>query len=160
MEHNINGYPKYHVTESGDVLSLWFNKCKSLKQNKSHCGYLLVCLNANKRQTLSVHRLVAKAYIPNPDNKPEVNHIDGNKLNNHYTNLEWCTRKENVIHSFTNGLNSGKKGTDNPRNKLSINDIIKIKSLLGTIKQTDIANLFGVHQTLISAINTGKLWGE
>ena len=51
-----------------------------------------------------VHRLVAMAYIPNPKNLPFINHIDGNKLNNHIDNLEWCTRSENARHSFINRL--------------------------------------------------------
>ena len=64
-----------------------------------------------------VHRLVAAAFIPNPENKPEVNHIDGNTENNHVTNLEWCTAKENINHAFENGLYPERKGRDCPNTK-------------------------------------------
>lgn len=74
--------------------------------------YLAVELRRyGKRQRPLVHRLVAQAFIPNPDNKPQVNHIDGNKLNNHVSNLEWCTQSENIQHSLMVGLK--KSGEDN-----------------------------------------------
>lgn len=63
-------------------------------------GYRNVCLaNNGYKRTVRVHRIVAKTFIPNPDRKLEVNHIDGNKANNRVDNLEWCTRKENSLHS-------------------------------------------------------------
>lgn len=64
-------------------------------------GYRTVTINGKK---YSIHRLVAEAFISNPENKPFVNHIDGNKLNNSIENLEWCTNKENVQHAFRTGL--------------------------------------------------------
>lgn len=69
-------------------------------------GYANITLikNGNKFKTV-IHRLVAKAFIPNPENKPEVNHINGNKANNNVDNLEWCTRTYNIQHAFKNGLN-------------------------------------------------------
>ena len=70
-------------------------------------GYLTVCFN---KQTFMVHRLVAYAYCENIENKPFVNHKDGNKLNNHYSNLEWCTQAENLKHARETGLADWKKG--------------------------------------------------
>jgi hypothetical protein len=68
-------------------------------------GYKIVKLHKNgKQETFYVHRLVCTAFEENPENKPEVNHKDGDKLNNDHRNLEWCTHQENVIHAFQTGL--------------------------------------------------------
>ena len=80
---------------------------KILKPYLNHKGYLMVDLgyDINKKRICKfVHRLVAEAFIDNPENKEQVNHIDGNKTNNHVSNLEWCTNYENQIHAIENGL--------------------------------------------------------
>ena len=82
-----------------------FNK----NQYLSNTGYKFTTLKIKgKTRSLFIHRLVAKAFIANPENKPQVNHIDGNKTNNHYKNLEWCTRLENIHHGINTGLTKGK----------------------------------------------------
>ena len=76
---------------------------KILKLNKNARGYLYCNISTSGKITkVKIHRLVAKAFIDNLQNKETVNHIDGNKLNNHYSNLEWLTRKENIQHYFQN----------------------------------------------------------
>jgi hypothetical protein len=96
----------YYVTEDGFI----YRKNKSgtnFRKNKleiSHGYYRLSSFINGKKGHIRVHRMVAELYIPNPDNKPIVNHIDGDKLNNHYTNLEWVTHKENKDHAVKNGL--------------------------------------------------------
>lgn len=81
-------------------------KEKILNYNKSNRGYLQVCLTKEgKSKTYTVHRLVAKAFLPNLKNKKQVNHIDGNKENNSIDNLEWVTSSENNKHAFITGLN-------------------------------------------------------
>lgn len=95
--------PRYGVSEEGLIINLT-NGFK-IKTNITK-GYERVVLRDNKqnKHSMSVHRLVAKAFIPNPDNKPQVNHIDGIKINNNKSNLEWNTNSENIIHSHENEL--------------------------------------------------------
>lgn len=78
---------------------------KVLKQGINHKGYPIVYLSKDgKQKTITVHRLVAKAFIENPLNLPQVNHIDGNKLNNNVENLEWCDNSYNQKHAHNTGL--------------------------------------------------------
>lgn len=80
------------VTPDGKI----FGKRKELKQRIGANGYPVVSLGVQGRRGWNVHRLVALAYLPNPERLETVNHIDNNKLNNHHTNLEWCSRERNV----------------------------------------------------------------
>jgi hypothetical protein len=78
---------------------------KVLKAQLDHKGYERIRFTVDRvKMSARVHRLVAEAFISNPENKPQVNHIDGNKSNNHYSNLEWVTNKENAHHAIKNGL--------------------------------------------------------
>lgn len=103
---------RYLVNEYGDVYSKYSKKIISKRLDKY--GYLKCNLYfKGKYKTPTIHRLVALAFIPNPDNKPQVNHIDGDKLNNHVSNLEWVTNRENINHGYENGLLVGKAGEEN-----------------------------------------------
>jgi hypothetical protein len=109
----------YFVDKEGHVYSKRkFNTLTKLKQHKTgHKGYVKVRVN-HKDQF--VHRLVAIAYLPNLDNKETVNHIDGNKENNHVNNLEWCTRSENSQHAYDTGLKKPYTGIkDHGNNKFA-----------------------------------------
>ena len=146
----IDGYEGlYEVSNHGDIKSLgryrktgsggYMQKERMLKVTKTTTGYYKIELVKNGiRKSLKVHRLVAIAFLPNPLNKPNINHKDGNPLNNHIDNLEWCTQKENVNHALEIGL---KKTLDLPIEK--INDLYHKENK--TLKE--IANLFGVSTT-------------
>lgn len=95
----------YQVSNLGRIKSLKFMKEKILKPKKTSKGYLQVLLYKNgKRKYFRIHRLVAETFVPNPYNKPEVNHIDGDKENNKENNLEWTTIQENRKHAYKIGL--------------------------------------------------------
>lgn len=138
----IPGYKGlYAVTEDGRVWSYpktW--KCgrgrvdrhegKFLVLYESKLGYTKVGLTDNRHPF--VHRLVALAYIPNPMNLPKVNHKDANKKNNHYTNLEWCTQKENVQHAWRLGIAAKPPhglGAKNTMAILNESEVIEIRAL-------------------------------
>jgi hypothetical protein len=110
----IKKYPSYFVNEEGLIFSSKTNKFLKFSYDKQ--GYQRVGLYVGnyKSKTIKVHRLVAEAFIDNPNNKTDVNHIDGNKSNNKKTNLEWATRSENIKHAFKNGLS---KISDNQKNR-------------------------------------------
>lgn len=101
---NIDGYPNYLISNLGNVFSL--NTGKNLKAGKNN-GRLQVSLSKNgKYKTFKIHKLVALAFIPNPDNLPQVNHKDENPLNNCVDNLEWCSSEYNINYGTRNDRQS------------------------------------------------------
>jgi hypothetical protein len=93
----IEGFEKYEVSNLGRVKNI--KSGRILKSHLNRSGYLMHQLRENNKQkNLYLHRIIATAFIDNPEEKPQVNHIDENKLNNDLSNLEWCTERENVIH--------------------------------------------------------------
>ena len=115
---DVKGYEgQYKVSNLGNVKSLKYlhhNKEAIIKGGIKKTGYRQVILSKNyKNKYVSVHRLVAEAFIPNPLNKPQINHINGNKLDNRVGNLEWCTGSENVIHAYKTGLQIPKTAENN-----------------------------------------------
>jgi hypothetical protein len=99
----IKYFENYLISKDGDIYSNYTNK--KLKCSSDKNGYLKIRLvNKSGRKTMFLHRLLAIQFIPNPLNKPFINHIDGNKYNNRLYNLEWCTHKENMKHAWDNNL--------------------------------------------------------
>lgn len=157
---DIKGYEGfYQVSSLGNIKSLgnsFRKKEKLLKQHFNTQGYyhVLLCGKIKPRASV-IHRIVAKAFIENPQNKPEVNHINGNKIDNRLENLEWCTADENRQHAYSLGLKC--EGEKHGRSKLKNSDICKIIDLLNQgIKQHVIASTFNVSHPTISRIKTGK----
>jgi hypothetical protein len=103
----IAEYPLYEISSLGRIRN---KQGKILKPFIQNCGYENMKLSLYKKH-IQIHREVAKAFIPNPDNKQYVNHIDGNKLNNTVSNLEWVTNSENILHARKTGLNPYNKPT-------------------------------------------------
>jgi hypothetical protein len=111
----------YQISNTGKVKALYKERIngrggiriypeKIMKPSTTHRGYLLAVLcKKGKMYYFLVHRLVAKAFVANPKRKKEVNHKDGNKLNNNDWNLEWNTRKENAKHAYDTGLFNNKR---------------------------------------------------
>ena len=119
---NISGFPKYQVSNYGNVKSFKrYKEGRILKPSINSRGYYHVVLsNEDGESTLNIHRLVAKHFIPNPDNLPFVDHIDGNKLNNNVSNLRWCNPQQNQFNSKKqDGTSSKYKGVcwDKRKNK-------------------------------------------
>lgn len=159
MWKDIKGYEGlYQVSNTGKIRSLGRTveiidkngrkvtrvyPSKILRYARDKRGYCRTSLTLNgKSTTLIVHRIVAQTFIPNLDNKPQVNHIDGNKENNNVKNLEWCTAKENTKKAFEIGLK--KKGKDVHNSKpvyqfdMNMNFIRKYETITEASKETKI----------------------
>jgi phage anti-repressor protein len=151
---------KYSITESGDVLShskkygFGFHKEKWLKSYLTSHGYKSIRLGRGNNNHHYIHFLVAISFLEKLNNKNFVNHKDGNKLNNHYSNLEWCTQYENNFHAWSNGLNKTKM--------LSFDDIFKIRELrMNGMKYKEIALMFDIaRETASNVVNQKGRFGE
>ena len=153
---DIQGYNgDYKITKNGEVWSFKRDKPRKLKKRISPDGYVWYNLSMNGNQyTERTNRLVAEAYIPNPDNKNTVNHIDGDKLNNHVSNLEWATRSEQMEHAYNLGLKKPMEGVKSPVSKLTEGDVIEIRSRYKNHCKINcmipLAKEFGVSQSTIN----------
>lgn len=152
MIKNIDS--RYSIDELGNV----YSDGKRLNPPKYPTGYVVVKLYRNGGYTrVGVHRLVASAFIPNPENKPFVNHKNGIKHDNNVSNLEWVTSHENHIHAALNDLKA--HGERHGISKLDNEKVIEIKKLIrGGVPQRMIAKMYGVCQATIKDINMGKTW--
>ncbi len=122
-------------------------------------GYLKVSLGGRSaHKNHYIHRLVLQAFCPDSNGKPDVNHKDGNKLNNRLENLEWVSRSENMQHAMRIGLWSS-VGTNNPQAILTPSNVKAIRQYLSEGKRyAELAKLFGVCRGVIGNINNGKSW--
>jgi hypothetical protein len=117
---------------------------RNIRTHVDDRGYVSVHL---KDRTYRAHRVVASVFLPNPENKPEVNHIDGNKANNRISNLEWATKSENFWHSVGAGLR---------KLAISDDDVLYIRKNFKAIGKNNLAEMYGVHPSYIYNIAVHK----
>lgn len=140
----------YIITEKGEIINK--RNGKKVKPQPNGKGYLRVSIGGKMR---FVHRLVAEKYVPNPENKPQVNHKDGNKLNNSVENLEWVTNMENRQHAVKNLLHL--TGEKCPWSKLTQKDVVFIR-LSKDLTAQELAEKYNVSVSTIRAVRQGKSW--
>ena len=143
----------YKVSSCGRLMSLrGHHKILKLMDKK---GYSVVNMTKNcKQKHFKIHRLVLMAFSPVKDmHKLQVNHIDGNKKNNHLSNLEWVNGRENVLHAMTLGLRINFSEINEKNNKLSESDIPKIRRLMMyDLNDSEIAHVFNIEQSQVNKI--------
>jgi len=160
---DIKGYERYYqVSNLGNVKSLT-RRSKHYKGGEkttherilkptSKSGYCSIALCKNGRaETCLIHRLMGKAFLPNPENKRTINHLNGIKTDNRIENLEWATYKENMNHAFDTGIR-----TRFFRNKITEKQVKEIKN--SKLIQTKLASKYNLTQANISAIVNYKSW--
>lgn len=137
-------------------------KQRFLLPDISAAYYRVTLSKDGKTKRFSVHRLVCEAFLENPENKPFVNHKDGDKLNNTLSNLEWVTQSENCIHALETGLAKPVKGERHGMAKYSEETVNEIRMLYETTSMThqSIADKFGIDRRYITELINGKIWTE
>jgi hypothetical protein len=155
----IKGFENYAVDDQGNIFSLPKKTRKGIRILKSIVGkngypMLDLCKDGQIKRFL-VHRLIAQTLLPNPNNKEQVNHINGNKLDNRLENLEWNTRSENQKHAIKIGLRSA-KGEKNSQCKITEQEVLYIRN--SEEKGSILAKKLNISQTTISQIRNGKTW--
>lgn len=158
----INLFGKeYLIYENGDLINLKTNK--KIKAFDNGVGYLRVGIyvGQNKHRPIYIHRLLAQTFIPNPENKIEVNHKDGNTKNNDLSNLEWVTKSENQLHAYKIGLNkpSPSMGEKNGNAVLTDEIVTKIRTMFKNGKrQCEIVKELNINKFRVSNVILNKSW--
>lgn len=143
--------------------SITLREGKELKQTITAAGYLSITLSNNKiKTTFLVHRLVAIAFIPNPENKPDINHKKGIKTDNRVSEIEWCTKSENLTHAYKIGLREVVNGIKCHYSKLTEKQVLEIRELYANsnLNYNSIALIYYVKEQTISSIINKKTWAH
>ena len=151
----IPDYDGYQVSTFGRIKSFKY-KTKILKPSLRFVYLNVQLYKDGKQKHFNVHRLVALAFLPNLDNKPQVNHRDGHPMNCYVGNLEWATAKENTQHAHVTGLVP--QGQDHHNAKLTNEQVVYIRNNPDDLTGRELAEKFSVDPTTISDIQLGNLW--
>lgn len=146
----------YFVDEHGNL----FNKHgRQIKFYENQKGYMITQIRVDgKNKTIAQHRLVAMAFIPNPDNKPEVDHKDGNRKHNHRSNLRWATREENVQHSYRYGKKT-MVGSKNSRASLTDSEVHAICRMFSEgLTSPELSRFIGKSYNTVRRIRQRQTW--
>lgn len=150
---------RYHVSNLGRIRSTRNGHAKYMKPSPINSGHRQVNLSdSSEHKHFLIHRLVALAFLPNPEGKSDVNHIDGNKANNRVSNLEWLTNAENQNHSVSGGIR--RLGSAHHKSKLTENDVLIIRKTADESPDSILAlsARYGVSSTQIRNIVLRKNW--
>jgi len=170
----LDEFPEYSISTLGRVRRDSTGRIRQLITSR---GYAQTMLGKEKKNK-SVHRLVGLTFLSNPSNLPQINHKNGDKLDNRVENLEWVTCKENIHHSTKMGLRTNpsgsqhwcclhpelirkgiNSGSSNGRSKLDVKDVERIRSLHGAgVSQTQISKDVGISRSQVQRIVKGKRW--
>ncbi len=155
---NVRAISRPIKTSRGNLFRMSKPKKVALTDNGS--GYKIFGTRLNsKDKNFYIHRIVAELFIPNPKNLKEVNHIDGDKSNNGASNLEWASRIDNVNHAVKNNLVAHGEGNGlNVLTKEQVLEILAIAHKNPKINRTELGRIYGVVDTAICRIISGKRW--
>lgn len=164
MEIQVTGFEDYTIDEVGVVRSYKSGKTRFGKEikhivHKEGVHQALLYAKDGSRKLKKIHRLVALHFIPNPENKPTVNHKDGNREHNFVANLEWATYKEQIVHAHRTGLNLNH--TETHYNTDLTNDDVKVIKTSDTSKwgsHSKLAKKYNIHPATLCDILKGRTW--
>ncbi len=154
---DIESIPGYKISNQGRIKS---HTGKVLKTFHNSRGYVTIRIsNYGNPKSITLHRIVAKAFVPNPNNLPEVNHIDSNRANNNFNNLEWCTHSQNQFHAYKSGFRDH-KGDNHPQRKINSDIVKEIRSRYIPYVCTGkkLAAEYGITVSSLNNIISGKNW--
>jgi len=162
----VPDFPNYEVSDHGRVRratdSRRMKKGGTRKPSSNEYSYLWITIRDEKGATFRffIHRLVLIAFVGSCPDGYQCNHKDGDKTNNHLSNLEWVTPSQNINHAYKHGLRSDSKGEKNAHSKLKEGEVWLIKKLLKSsiLYQREIAKMFKVDPSTVSRINIGETW--